>query len=318
MSAKLMLAISVALLAGIVWYANPAELAAELAKADVTYLVLALLVSSASMVLRILKWFVLLEHVSFRVLAPVQLSGMMISNFSPAKVAEPLKAFVLKALTGRPVAETLPTIVWERVFDLVMLVILSVLGVSLFAQGSRMVYVSYLAIAIFVCIIVVFVAVVRSEKFGTLLFRAVRKLPVVKKLPEEFMAAFYRAKVSRLRLLVSCVVTSVPWITEGVLLHLALRALGVASDPLMLASAIALAELIAIASSLPGGLGTFEGMLLLFLQTLGIAAPVALAGIIAYRFLTFWYGVALGAVALAYVGGRTDISRLIKEAARVR
>ncbi|MBI4153839.1 flippase-like domain-containing protein, partial [Candidatus Woesearchaeota archaeon] len=109
----LSIAISIFILVLLVLFANPEKFAALVAGSDKSMVIAALGVSTFAIILRILKWRVLVG-VPFRKLVPVQLVGVTASNFSPGKIAEPVKSLILKIREGLPVSSTLPSVVWER------------------------------------------------------------------------------------------------------------------------------------------------------------------------------------------------------------
>ena len=64
---------------------------------------------------------------------------------------------------------------------------------------------------------------------------------------------------------------------------------------------------VAAAAPTPGGLGAVEAILLAALTGIGIASPVALAGIFLYRLATFWLPIPLGAVSFRWLLARGAI-----------
>ena len=98
------------------------------------------------------------------------------------------------------------------------------------------------------------------------------------------------------------------------MLYYVLLAIGINNlNPFVLASLIALADLIAIASFLPGGIGTFEAVSVLFLGIFGVAPVLATAGIILYRFVSFWFGTLVGALSFIYLSRKMDVRNILKQ-----
>jgi undecaprenyl-diphosphatase len=64
---------------------------------------------------------------------------------------------------------------------------------------------------------------------------------------------------------------------------------------------------VAAAAPTPGGLGAVEAILLAALTGIGIASPVALAGIFLYRLATFWLPILPGALSFRWLLGRDAI-----------
>lgn len=123
---------SVIILIAVVVYSNPSEIAQYMSRSNLLYLIIALVISMVSLMLRALKWKVLLKNVKYSDVFPIQIFGMTFSNFTPGKLGEPTKALILKVRNGSAVSETLPTIIWERIFDVIMLLSLSISALFLF------------------------------------------------------------------------------------------------------------------------------------------------------------------------------------------
>ena len=102
-----MLAVSLLILAAVIVYSNPVALAGLLATSDHRFIVAGFAISLVAILLGVLKWKVLLKGISFRELVPVQILGFTISNFTPGKAAEPVKALLLKAVKDISVSSSL-------------------------------------------------------------------------------------------------------------------------------------------------------------------------------------------------------------------
>ncbi len=308
---KLLLVPSIIILAAVVIYSNPAEIAGRIAGSNVLYIFLALLVSLLSLMLRALKWNVLLKKAKYRDVLPVQIFGMTLSNFTPGKIGEPAKALLLKARNGSAVSETLPTIIWERMFDVIVLLFLSISALFLFGLTEFFI-IGLAAMSLFLALVVFFIVVIKNKRIGYAAFRLARKLPILNRISEGFVRNFYRSKISKKRLASSFAITIFPWVAEGIVLYLALLSTGISSDPLLLASLIALAELIALASFLPGGLGAFEAVMIVLLSAFSMSGPAAVAGMFIYRFVAFWFSAFVGALSFVHLSRRMDIKNILK------
>ena len=92
---KLLLVPSIIILAAVVIYSNPAEIAGRIAGSNVLYIFLALLVSLLSLMLRALKWNVLLKKAKYR---DVLCRERTAASSSPRRSATPLRARPAAAL----------------------------------------------------------------------------------------------------------------------------------------------------------------------------------------------------------------------------
>ncbi len=307
----LMLGISVIILVALVIYANPLVLAAHLAKSDHRFILAGFVTALISISLRVVKWKVLMKKVGFAELFPVQLLGLTISNFTPGKVAEPAKALILKITKDMQVSSSLTAIIWERVIDVLVLILFSVIVISSLSLSSDFFFAGAVSIAIFMTIIVACFAVLFNVRFGKKLFGFIRKFPVLRKLPQNFMELFYKVRIGKAEIFKCLFFTLVAWTIEGFTFYFALLAFGVQINPLVLAGIVALSVVIGIASSLPGGLGTTEIVMIFLLGTFGIESSVAIAGVIVFRFMTFWFGVFLGGLSFVYLSRKFDIRNVL-------
>lgn len=304
-----MLCISLLILAAVVYYSNPAVLAGLLAASDHRFILIGFIISLAAILLGVLKWQVLLKGVKFRELVPVQILGFTISNFTPGKAAEPAKALILKAVKDMPVSSSLASIIWERVMDVIVLILLSTAAIGTLSLGSNFVLAAF-GVSVFAVIIVVSIGVLYSERFGRKLFSLVRKLPVLNRLPDSFMDKFYKTRISRRSLASSFIISFVTWIILGFVLYFSLLAFGVEISPVVLSGIVALSIVIGIASSLPGGLGTTEVVMIFLLGIVGVNPAIAAAGALTFRLMTIWFVNVMGGISFVYLSRRFDIKNI--------
>ncbi len=302
---------SVIILIAVVVYSNPSEIAQYMSRSNLLYLIIALVISMVSLMLRALKWKVLLKNVKYSDVFPIQIFGMTFSNFTPGKLGEPTKALILKVRNGSAVSETLPTIIWERIFDVIMLLSLSISALFLFGITEFFI-IGLAATILFFSLIVFLIAAMRKEKIGYFAFKMARRLPILNIISENFIKNFYRSKISNKKLLSSFLITIFPWIFEGLMFYFVLLSIGIELDPFLLASLIALAEIIAIASFLPGGIGAFEAVMLVLLSTFSVQGSMAAAGLFLYRFVSFGFGSFIGALSFIYLSRKIEIKNILK------
>lgn len=307
-----MLAISLAVLMGVVYFSNPFVIADKFANSSYEYIAAAFALSLFALMLGTLKWHTLLKKLKLRELFPVQMLGYTISNFTPAKAGEPAKAVLLKMRSNIPVSHSLPSIIWERVLDVIVLLVFSMVAVSTVSVSSNFFLPSVVSIMIFASVVVVSLSVLYSEKFGRRLFSLLRKLPVLRRLQGDFMDLFYKSQIEKTRIAKSFVLTFVTWFTIGCVLYLSLMAFGVAQNPLVLTGIVALSVVIGIASSLPGGIGTTEIVMIFLLGVVGVDAGVAAAATITFRLATIWMTNILGGVSFVYLSRKFNVKNLLK------
>jgi glycosyltransferase 2 family protein len=274
---------------------------------------LALLLAALNYLLRFCKWELYLRRLGIRI--PLSDSfAIFISGFSltvtPGKVGEVLKAYLLREAHGVPMARTAPTVVAERLTDLIALALLALVGVGALAGGERVAYVALALVAIAL-------AVVASERLSHFAIDLVGAVPVVGKMAPK-LREFYGATKTLLSpstLVIATLLSIVAWLCECVAFWIVLRGFPEATASLKLCTFIYATMTIAGALSfLPGGLGVQEiGMVkLLVAQARGVTEATAAAATFITRLCTLWFAVLLGVIALVFVQRklRVDLSSL--------
>jgi glycosyltransferase 2 family protein len=273
----------------------------------------ALSLAALNYLFRFLKWELYLRRLGIRI--PLSDSfTIFISGFSltvtPGKVGEVLKAYLLREAHGVPMARTAPTVVAERLTDLIALALLALVGVGALAGGERIAYVALALVGIAL-------AVVASEKLAHFAIDLVGAVPLVGKLAPK-LREFYGATKTLLApapLVLATLLSLVAWVCECVAFWLVLRGFPHADASLKLCTFIYATMTIAGALSfLPGGLGVQEiGMVkLLVAQARGVTEASAAAATFITRLCTLWFAVLLGVIALVIVQRRlrVDLSSL--------
>lgn len=303
----LLVFVSAIILIALVYYSDPKKVYDIFSGSDKLFIFYALLLSSVSVVLRVMKWKVLLTGVSFLDVAPVQLLGITISNFTPAKVGEPTKSLLMKMKTGIPVSRSLSSIIWERIIDIVVLILFSIMFIRYFS--SSFYFLEIASILVFVTVIVVFLAMLYKKSFGIKIFGFLKSLPIMNRVSDQFLETFYKEKISKMRLLISLFITMLVWLIDGYVFYLSFRSVGVVIDPVFFVGLFAVSTLIGVASFLPGGLGSTDAVMVLLLSP-AMGPSLAVTGVFIARVITFWYFVFLGFISFIYLGRYFDVRKV--------
>lgn len=264
----------------------------------------ALGLSAANYLLRFAKWELALTWLDVRADAPeltrrrsltIYLAGLSMS-VTPGKVGEVLRSWLLKASDGIAVTRTAPVVLADRLTDLVALVLLSLVGLSIYPEVLPVVLVTTVLILAGVLVLgsprVLHACLARAERIPKIGPRVRRLEPLVES----------TATLLRIRGLVVLSVLSVAgWGLECVGYWLLLS--GFAGVEVSLRAATFLwsaGTLVGALSFLPGGLGATEGSLIFATRRLasGVAEPTALSAALLGRMATLWFGELVGAVAL--------------------
>lgn len=304
------LAVSLIILAVLIYFSNFWEMVGVLSGANIGLIFLGVCLFSLSVTLRNLRWQLLLRQlnirIGFRKLFPVFMGGMFISNVTPAKSGDPVRSYLLKRKTGHSFSKTLPSLVMERIMDILLTIIIVVIG-FFFVQLSWMWPVAAAAIAVYAVsmVVVIYVSLGRGriESFFRFLGRVLGWVPKFERIREKSRAMALNfnesfVKYNRPKTLVSgFLLTIVVWFLDASILYVSFLAIGIGIDFLFGMFVMVLAVLIGVVSSLPGGLGSSEAvMTLLFSSLLIISLPTAMAGVLLCRLLSIWLTIIVGAL----------------------
>ncbi len=309
------LLVSFGLLALLIYFSDVGKIAEVLSRANLFYIFIGLFIWLVNAVLRTARWQYLLEKIDIRIkffqIMKVFIAGLFISNITPGKTGDPIRSIILKKVQGSKVSKTLPSIIFERVFDVLTTVLISLLGVfALFPQLSQISFWVSIAIIFYILAFSTALYIITSEhRTKTALskiysiFSFISKINKFKNRINSFSKNLYTSfqnYKSKRTVLVTLSYSVVIWLLEGVTLFIAFKALGLEVTLLSTIVIVPIAALISILTFLPGGIGSAEIITVLFFTSL---FPLTLAEVTATallgRLLSFWIYAALGSVLLS-------------------
>lgn len=224
-------------------------------------------------------------------------SGMVMA-VTPGKVGEVLKSFQLKRINGTPISASAPIVFAERLTDGLAMLLLMAFGLTLYPP----------AWPLFITLVLLSIAgivVLQYRRLYERLVGLVARMPYGARVAPRLLTLYNStARLLTWRiLLASTLISVISWFGECVAFYFVLRGLGVPPSWLLLLQAtfiFAASTLFGLVSFLPGGLGVSEasstGLLILLV---GMEPGPATTATIIIRFCTLWFGVSLGAIALA-------------------
>ena len=262
--------------------------------------------------LRYLKWHYLLGrlgiHIEHRHDAPIFLAGLAMV-ISPAKAGEVVKPWLVRTISGAPMARTIPALVAERGTDGIAVVALAAIGVSTYASEATSVI--WLTIAAIVGVLVV----IAVEPLSRGLIGVVAALPLVGGLASRLDDAYSatRTVLAPVPLVVTVALSMVAWFAECIGAWLIFQ--GLQTTATLDQSTFLYAFSTVFGAPSPGGLGMADVALAEgALQIVdGISEGQALAASLLVRLATLWFGVVLGAFALLRMERVIDDARSSRE-----
>jgi len=141
------------LLAALIVYANPIEMANVLRRASPWWLLLGFILNVPQLGLKAFRWHRIVRWQGLALSYPRALlayfGSLLVGFLTPGRLGEMAKAFTLKYESGASLAHGLSSVVLDRVFDMIFLLVLGVLGVFRFTiVGSVLPWPTFLLICI--------------------------------------------------------------------------------------------------------------------------------------------------------------------------
>jgi uncharacterized protein (TIRG00374 family) len=267
------------------------------------------LLAACNYLVRFGRWQYYLRVLGLRV-APRDSLLVFLAGFSltvtPGKLGEAVKAFLLRATHGYPVARTAPIVIAERVTDLLALLLLALVGVFQFDVDRRFLVAGAV-------VVLGGVLVVSVDPLAELALGFAARVPGVRRFAPKLreMHVATAALLHPKPLVLATAISTVSWFFECLAFWAVVQGFPGAALSLRAATFIYAAMTIAGALSfLPGGLGVTEaGMLALLVKFgTGLHRPEAAAATFVTRAVTLWFAVALGLPALILYARRKHVA----------
>lgn len=264
--------------------------------------------------LRYLKWHWLLGRVGVSLLHAVDvrvfLCGLAMV-ISPGKAGELLKPWLVREITGTPLATTVPVLFAERVTDGLAVIGLTAVGLSSYASAAGFERGPEF-LATLVAGFLAFLLVLASDQLSSAAANLVRRFSARAGDALDTALVSLRTCLSPGALVAMVALSVVAWWAECVGCWLVLRGMGAAAD--LAPSTFLYAGATVLGGPSPGGLGVADVALAEGAERLfpGLSAGAALAASLLTRVATLWLGVGIGAIVLM----RLDALLGVPEAAR--
>ena len=269
------------------------------------------------------RWHYMLRHikpVSLARLFPVVVIGYMGNNVYPARAGEVLRSYILKRKEGVPVSASLATVVLERLFDgLVMLLFVFVTLPFAPLPSGYAALVTLFSVLFFAALVVVLALAVRPARMSRVYAWLVERVlptglrPRVHGLFDRFVEGLQSLRSPR-ELALIFASSTVIWLTETTKYWFVMQAFPfhVPFSVLMLMTAVV--NLATTLPSTPGYVGTFDAPGIAVLTAYNVPKAVA-TGYTLVLHVALWLPItALGALfmLLQHVGWR-DFGRAVEE-----
>ena len=305
--------ISISLIILLILWIGPTNILNSFKTASWQWLLVALFIHLLAVGVRSLRWgFIINQPFKFKNNYIVKTIGLFAGNFSPMRTAgEVLNAVAGKKINKISLHEGLSAGLTERLFDFLVVAVLLILP-SIWIENMR--FVSIIgAVSSLIMVLVVYLVNWR-ENTSIWIYKKIH--PILCKLPinEEVLDSIYSKFTEGLKgmtrstnsfttnrnLFVVLILAFMSWILECLRLYVVFHAFNVEISFMSVIVIFLLANVIGIASALPGGMGSIEVSLTGLFVLFGV--PTALAGSIALadRLVSFWAVSVLGLIFSSY------------------
>ena len=266
------------------------------------YLPLILVIIPSGWLILYLRWVFLLKHNSINLPHKdnllIYLAGFSL-GITPVKSGELIKSVLLKNKFKIPTSSSIPIIFVERFYDLMGAVMASFLGIMFMGNESLTIIITT------TIVLIITIRIISSKKIFSIFLNFLTRFNFLNKVTTMLNDAYpiirdsSRGKI----FVISSFLTMVFWIIEATGVYLVL--LGFDIDIINYFHVISIytsSLILGAASMIPGGIGIAESSLAGLLTLNGVDISIGLVAVILIRFVTIWYSVIIGFLALKLTG----------------
>lgn len=268
------------------------DVASTIGQVGIGGVFIALSLSLVNYALRFVRWQLYLQRLghavpgwlSFR----IYLSGFALTT-TPGKAGEAIRSVLLKRC-GVPYSDSIAAFFSERLSDLLAIVILTLLGLTIYSAARPLIYIG-------ATLSIVFLILLSSRTLLlSLQSRVARYAGKARKAAGHVFTVLLQAqRCHHPYLLVLTTLLSVAgWLAEALAFYLILHWVGAEVTFTVAAFVFALSMLAGALSFTPGGLGSTEGVMAALLIFQGVGSPEAIGATLLIRVTTLWFAVGLG------------------------
>jgi glycosyltransferase 2 family protein len=298
----LSLLVTVALYGAAVVVGGSSETLDKLTELSVVTWLIVIALSLGNYVLRFVRWHFYIARLSACSVPLwehwlIYLAGFALTT-TPGKAGEVLRSLYLSR-DGVSYTDSISAWFVERVVDLITILLLALLAVSYFNNEDANTTAMVVGI-----IVICSLPLLHSPLPAWFLDRSARGIPRISGIASRFKALLAQsALLLRSRFLISgLLIGLVAWFLEGFGFYLVLRELSIESGMLLAVGIYGLGVLIGALSFIPGGLGSTEASMMIFLHAIGADTASAVAATLVCRIVTLWLAVFLGILAALLLG----------------
>ncbi len=279
----------------------------HLQTAKIEFILLGGFVVFVGLIPRSFRWYLMIRELGIKVdwkpVIPIYLSGLAF-GLSPGRLGEVAKSIYLKRLVDAPIQKTAPTIIVERLLDVIAVLVISLLAFLLIGEKHVMIIVSFFILMI--CLFLIY-----KKIYLIKILNKTQRIPFLGKFSNNLIAyidiifVLLKPKIFGITLILSVI----SWMIESLVVYFVLKAFDINLSIIHSAFVYVTSSLVGAASFLPGGIGTTEGGLIALLLLENIPIQESLGPVIIIRSITLWAIIIFGVI----IGKLTEIFILRKK-----
>lgn len=305
--------ISVALLAFLLWYIGIDSIITVVSTADPRYLALALIVEPFILLVRAHRWKLIVSRLGYNELGLkkatlLYLTGLYGGSFTPSKIGDLLRAYLLARDTDAsvrvPAGKAVFSIVLDRVLDVISLITIVLVGVPLFFVESLADFQYILLMGVIMAALLIGLSfLLFSEKYGEKVIN-LAATPILKviggvfkekqrdttsKIFDHFSESVSSFRDKKVFLVVVYLYSLAIWVSTCCQAYLVLAALQTNLPNLL--HFVTIFPLSMFAALIPvtiSGLGTREAAMVVIMSIIGVSAVTAFVLSITFAFVSLW------------------------------
>ncbi len=214
-------------------------------------------------------------------------------SITPGKIGEAIKSHFLKKDHDHSYSKTVPIVFVERYYDLVGLLIISLIGIWFIAVDRTMVYVT-------LTIIIVILALSQKKNVVVKILGKLEQVSFLSKIARKTLETFETIHILlKPKLFAKSSGYSVTaWLIESLAVFLIFMGFEMELSLATVILIFAISSIIGGLSMLPGGIGVVEGGMVGLLLLEGIDYTSAISVVIMVRIVTLWFSVIIGLIVL--------------------
>jgi glycosyltransferase 2 family protein len=301
------LVISLVCLGIVLWLSKPRQVLLALSQGDLKFILLGVLVSVAWVTVRSLAWRTLLRgQPNFSQAFFTTSEGYLLNNILPFRLGEVARSLLMAQKIGSTFWEVIPTVVIERLLDLILAAGVLMISVS-FVVGAEWAEAisSGAGLILLIAILAFYLVALRREGVLAFLIRITRRWPRLQRFSENQIGAFFQglSVITEARTFILVLFYMLLDWSIGILqFYVALKAFFPEATLLQAAFVLGVTAMGIAAPSSPGGLGVFELAMVAALAVFKYDPAVALACALTVHFTNYLVTGVLGAIGLAKDG----------------